>query len=234
MHHARIRSTQDRRLVAAVTLSVIAIAVTACTGTAAAPAATQDPVSVRASERATPAPTAPDRATTPAPASPVVTPSPESSTFESPVYGYTIELPDGSEVTSVVPATSRWGGASEIGSTAPFVDQFHRNGQRLAFILSAPTGLDLDGYAKAIHAKAVREHGCSEEFTDTREFEIDGSPARVVAFACQGLRVYEATTVRDGIGLIAKQITPPPGSPDLEKASLDDFLWFLEPFAWGR
>ncbi len=114
------------------------------------------------------------------------------------------------------------------------VDQFPRTGQRLAFILSSPTGLDLDAYAAAVHTKAVREHGCSEESTDTRDFEIDGSPARVMTFACQGLRVYEATTVRNGIGLIAKQITPPPGSPDLEKTSLDDFVWFLEPLTWGR
>jgi hypothetical protein len=178
---------------------------------------------------ATPAPTG-----TPAPASRVVTPSPASGPFESAVYGYTIDLPDGSGVTSVVPANTRWGGAREIGSTAPFVDQFHRNGQRLAFILSAPTDLDLDAWAADVHARAVREHGCDREFTDTRDFEIDGSPARVVAFACQGLRVYEATTVRDGIGLIAKQLTPRPASPDLEKASLDDFLWFLEPFAWGK
>ena len=50
--------------------------------------------------------------------------------FESPAYGYMIDLPDGSEVTAVVPATAPWDGATVIGSTARLVDQFHRNGQR--------------------------------------------------------------------------------------------------------
>ena len=61
-----------------------------------------------------------------------------------------------------------------------------------------------------------------------------GSPARVVAFVCQGLHVYEATTVRDGIGLIAKQITPPPGTAALDKASMEDFMWFIEPLVWSQ
>ncbi len=63
---------------------------------------------------------------------------------------------------------------------------------------------------------------------------IGGSPARVVAFVCQGLHVYEATMVRDGMGIIAKQITPPPGSPALEKASMEDFMWFIEPLVWSQ
>ncbi len=154
--------------------------------------------------------------------------------FESPLYGYTIDLPEGSEVTAVKAATAPWDGVSAIASNGPMVDQFPRTGQRLAFILSAPTDLDLDAYAAAVHAKAVREHGCSEELTDERDFEIDGTPARVVASTCQGLLVYEATMVRDGTGLIAKQITPPPGTPDLAKKSLDDFMWLLEPLKFGR
>ena len=152
--------------------------------------------------------------------------------FKSPVYGYTLSLPPSAEVTGLAAATDRWDGTSPIGSTAPMVDQFPRSGQRLAFITSAPTDLNLDAYAAAVHAKAVSEHGCPEEVTNARDMVIGGSPARVVAFVCQGLHVYEATTVRDGIGLIAKQITPPPGSPALEKASMEDFMWFIEPLVW--
>ena len=40
--------------------------------------------------------------------------------------------------------------------------------------------------------------------------------------------------VRDGIGLIAKQLTPPPGSPALEKESLADFMGFVEPLRSGK
>jgi hypothetical protein len=225
MRHARNRSTVGRHIAVVISLGTVLTAVAACGGAAAAPA-TRAPATA---EAATPplealAPTAPA----------AVTPSAVPRQFESPVYGYTIDLPDGSGITSVIPATTRWGGAREIGSTDPFVDQFQRSGQRLAFILSAPTDLDLDAWAADVHARAVRDHGCSEELTDTRDVEIDGTPARVVAFACQGLRVYEATTVRDGTGFIAKQLTPRPGSPDLEKASLDDFIWFLESLSLAK
>lgn len=231
MRHARDRSTQGRSLVVAVTLGALAVALAACSGTAAAPATT--PVTAAGSvapEPASPAPTA-----TPAPTGQlvVVTPPPAAGIFESPLYGYSIDLPIASEVTDVGPATARWDGTSAIASDGPMVDQFRRTGSRLAFILAAPTNLDLDAFAAAVHAKAVSEHGCPEEIAAERDFKINGTPAKVVAFVCQGLHVYEATTVRDGIGLIAKQITPPPGSPALEAESLDDFTWFLEPLTLG-
>ena len=154
--------------------------------------------------------------------------------FELPAYGYTLSLPASAEVTGLVAAKDAWDGTSAIGSTGPMVDQFPRSGQRLAFILSAPTDLDLDAWAAAVHEKAVSEHGCPEEVTNARDMVVGGSPARVVAFVCQGLLVYEATMVRGGVGMIAKQITPPPGSPDLEKASMEDFMWFIEPLVWSQ
>jgi hypothetical protein len=232
MSHARDRSTQGRSLGAAIALGALAFALAACAGTAAAPPsppATTEP-------SVTPAPATSASMATPLPTGQlvVVTPAPAPAVFESPAYGYTIDLPARAEVTGVVSATAPWDGASVIQADGPMVDQFPRIGQRLAFILSAPTDLDLDAYAAAIHAKAVREHGCSEELAATRDVEVDGTPARIVASTCQGLHVYEATMVRDGIGLIAKQITPPPGSPALEKESLEDFMWFLEPLTWDR
>ena len=240
MRHARNRSTQGRSFVVASALGALAVALAACSGTSAAPASTSAPATaaVGTAPSAVPAPATAAPAATPTPAPTgqlvVVTPPPVAEVFKSPVYGYSLPLPASAEVTGLAAATGAWDGRSAIGSTAPMVDQFPRKGQRLAFILSAPTDLDLDAYAAAIHAKAVREHGCSEELAATRDFEVDGTPARVVAFTCQGLHVYEATAVRDGIGLIAKQITPPPGSPALEKESLEDFMWFLEPLAWDR
>ena len=114
------------------------------------------------------------------------------------------------------------------------VDQFTRTGSRLAFLLSAPTDLDLDAYQAAVHAKAVSEHGCPEEVVRERDFVANGTPAKIVAFVCQGLHIYEATMVRDGIGLIAKQLTPPPGSPALEEESFDEFTSFLEPLRLGQ
>jgi hypothetical protein len=237
MRHARHRSMQGRSLAVAVTLGALAVALAACGGTAAAPVTTPAPATpaVDTAPSALPVPATPASTATPKPTSQIVivTPPPAPQVFESPLYGYTISLPAEAEVTGVVPATARWDGTSPLGSTAPMVDQFPRSGQRLAFITSAPTDLDLGAYAAAIHAKAVKEHACSEELIDSRDYEFGGTPARVVASVCQGLHVYEATMVRDGIGVIAKQITPPPGSPALEKASLDDFVRFLEPFAWG-
>jgi hypothetical protein len=232
MRHARNRSTAGRSLAATTALGALVVVLAACSGTSAAPAATAAPntAAALATPRITQAPA------TPAPTGQlvVVTPPPAPAVFDSPLYGYTLSLTNGAEVTGVSPATARWDGASAIASDGPMVDQFRRSGSRLAFILSAPTDLDLDVYATAVHAKAVTEHGCPEEVTSVRDLVVGGSPARVVAFVCRGLHVYEATMVRDGIGLIAKQITPPPGSPVLEEESLDDFMRFVEPLelAW--
>ena len=240
MHLARIRSTPGRSRVAVVALGLLAVALSACGGAAVPLASTDAPATAPAETgpSAVPARATAEPAATPTPAPTgqlvVVTPPPVAEVFKSPVYGYSLSLPASAEVTGLVAATGAWDGRSAIGSTAPMVDQFRRSGQRLAFITSAPTDVDLDAYAAAVHAKAVSEHGCPEEVTNERDMLIGGAPAKVVAFVCQGLHVYEATTVRDGTGLIAKQITPPPGSPDLERASLDDFMWFLEPFAWGK
>lgn len=237
MRHARNRSTRGRSLAAAVMLGSLAVALAACGGTTAAPASTNAPttaaVDTPPSALPTPATTAPKSTPKPTP-EPTVTPPPVPTAFKSPVYGYTLSLPASAEVTGLVAATDAWDGTSAIGSTGPMVDQFPRSGQRLAFILAAPTDLDLDGWAAAVHAKAVSEHGCPEEVTSARDMMIGGSPARVVAFVCQGVHVFEATMVRDGIGVIAKQITPPPGSPALEKASMEDFMGFIEPLVWSQ
>ena len=249
MRHARNRSRQGRSLVVANTLgalgalSALTVALAACGGTAGALITTPAPISTAVNTAhsispaaATPSSATPAPTTTPAPTGQLVvgTPPPTPSVFDSPLYGYTIDLLIRSEVTDVRPATARWDGTSAIASDGPMVDQFRRTGSRLAFVLSAPTDLDLGAYAAAVHAKAVSEHGCPEEVATGGDFEVDGTPARVVAFVCQGLHVYEATAVRDGIGLIAKQITPPPGSPALEKASFDDFMGFLEPLKLAR
>ncbi len=240
MRHARNRSTPGRTLVVTLMLGLLAVALAACGGTTAAPVSTNGPASaaVGTAPSAVPAPATAAPAVTPTPEPTgqlvVVTPPPVAGVFKSPVYGYSLSLPASAEVTGLVAATDAWDGRSAIGSTAPMVDQFPRSGQRLAFITSAPTDLGLDAYAAAVHAKAVSEHGCPEEVTNERDMLIGGSPARVVAFVCQGLHVYEATTVRDGIGLIAKQITPPPGTAALEKASMEDFMWFIEPLVWSQ
>jgi hypothetical protein len=237
MRHARSRSTLGRNLVVTVMLGSLAGALAACSGTAAAPVTTPVPVTTaaNAAPRVTPAPTTPAPTATPERTSQIVmvTPPPAPSVFKSPLYGYTIDLPAGAEVTDVRPATDRWDGTATINSDGPLVDRFSRTGSRLAIILAAPTNLDLDAYQAAVHAKAVTEHGCPEEVARERDFAINGTPAKVVAFVCGGLQVYEATIVRDGMGLIAKQLTPPPGSPALETASLDDFISFLEALKWG-
>lgn len=236
MRHARNRSTAGRSLVATTALGALVFVLAACSGTSAAPATTKTRAAADTTPSAMPAPATPESTATPEPTatSSVVTAPPAPSVFDSPLYGYTLSLPSGAEVTGVRPATARWDGNSNIASDGPMVDQFRRSGSRLAFILAAPTDLDLDAYQAAVHAKAVSEHGCPEEVTNLRDMVVGGSPARVVAFVCQGLHVYEATMVRDGIGLIAKQITPPPESPALEKASMEDFMWFIEPLVWSQ
>lgn len=237
MPQAQDRSTQGRSLVGALALGALAVVLSSCGGTATAPATTTGPVTTAANTAPSVAPTPVTPAPTATPASTgqlvVVTPPPAPSVFKSPLYGYTIDLPAAAEVTDVRPATARWDGTATINSDGPLVDRFSRTGSRLAIILAAPTDLDLDAYQAAVHAKAVTEHGCPEEVARERDFAISGTPAKVVAFVCGGLQVYEATMVRDGMGLIAKQLTPPPGSPALETASLDDFMSFLEVLKWG-
>ena len=205
----------------------------------AAPVATPAPVTSAGVSTVTGSPPA---SATPAPAT-LATPAPTGQVvattspllpaiFISPLYGYTIDLPEGSDVAAIKAATAPWDGES-----ANFQRPWSTSSRALdkAWHSSCPRPrTSLDAYAAAVHAKAVREHGCSEELTDERDVEIDGTPARVVASACQGLLVYEATMVRDGTGLIAKQSTPPPGTPGLAKKILDDFMWLLEPLKFGR
>jgi hypothetical protein len=224
MRHARNRSTQGRSLAVVITLGLLAMSSAACGGPAAAPVTTSAPSAVPA-----PATASPTAASTPAPTGQlvVVTPPPAPDVFVSPLYGYTVDLPETAEVTQVRPATERWNGASRIDGDGRMVDQFGRTGSRLAFILAAPTDLDLDAWAAAVHASAVRDHGCPDKAARERNFEVDGAPAKAVASVCQGVHVYEATLVQDGFGLIAKQLTPPPGTPELEEASFAEFLSFL-------
>jgi hypothetical protein len=224
MRHARNRSTPGRSLAVVITLGFLVMSSAACGGTAAAPVTTSAPSAVPA--RATASPTA---ASTPAPTGQlvVVTPPPAPDVFVSPLYGYKIDLPGTAEVTQVRPAMESWDGTSRIDGDGPMVDQFGRTGSRLAFILAAPTGLDLDAWAAAVHANAVRDHGCPDEVARERDFEVDGVPAKAAASVCQGVHVYEATLVQDGVGVIAKQLTPPPGTPELEEASFAEFVSFL-------
>ena len=156
MRHARNRSTQGRSLVVAITLGALAVALAACSGTAAAPVTTPAPERHCAGATPRAPPTAAPHARA-APASSSSSRRRRSRRASSRRSTATrIDLPDSGGGHQVRPATERWDGTSAIASDGPMVDQFRRTGSRLAFILSAPTDLDLDAWAAAVHAKAVQ------------------------------------------------------------------------------
>ena len=230
MRHVLRRPAPAHPSFAAVAALLLTTVVAACgTGTAAG-LGTPPPASPTAAVTAGPAATPPP---TTAAQIVVTTPSPAPETFESPLYAYVVDRPSEAGVTSIQAATERWDGASAIASSGPMVDQLRRSDQRLAFLLSAPTDLDLASWEAAVHRKAAVEHSCTDPLQADIDITISGAPARLSAFPCQDLMVLEATSVRAGVGLIAKQIGPPPAGGVVDQASLDDFISLLARVRWG-
>ena len=64
---------------------------------------------------------------------------------------------------------------------------------------------------------------------DARDAVLDGRPARVHAFICQGVQVFKLMAVGDGAGLVVNQIATP-GDVDTLRS---DFLARVAGITWS-
>lgn len=160
-------------------------------------------------------------------ASPDISPTP--GVLDSNLYPYSWILPPEALELWPTHATVPWDGDAVMGSTSEYTDRFYLPGSKLTFVFSAPTDDELEPYAAYIHARAVGDHACPAELEAELTLELDGSPATLAAFPCQDVYLLELSTVRDGVGLVIKQLAPRPY--DL-KAHIDAFETLLTGFAW--
>ena len=143
--------------------------------------------SVPASTAATPSPTA----------SIEPSPSPPSS-FTSPVYGYTVELPGG---WKAIEAKVAWDGTSSISSDGPEVDQWIGRTEASAWAFAAPYSGDLNAYTKKTVADNAKYHGgtCPPTPETQDPITIGGEPGTLLAYDC-GILINLALAVHDGVG----------------------------------
>ena len=143
--------------------------------------------SVPASTAATPSPTA----------SIEPSPSPPSS-FTSPVYGYSVELPGG---WTAIEAKVAWDGTSSISSDGPEVDQWIGRTEASAWAFAAPYSGDLNAYTKKTVADNAKYHGgtCPPTPETQDPITIGGEPGTLLAYDC-GILINLALAVHDGVG----------------------------------
>ena len=143
--------------------------------------------SVPASTAATPSPTA----------SIEPSPSPPSS-FTSPVYGYSVELPGG---WTAIEAKVAWDGTSSISSDGPEVDQWIGRTEASAWAYAAPYSGDLNAYTKKTVADNAKYHGTTCPPTPDAQdpITIGGEPGVLLAYDC-GILINLALAVHDGVG----------------------------------
>jgi hypothetical protein len=160
--------------------------------------------------------------TTPSP-SPVPLPGP---TFTSEAYAYTVQLPAG---WAAVPADVTWDGQSQIDSTGVYTDKFTGPQGQFMFVFGAPTTLAVLEYATQQQEWTAGWHACPSVPDDARDAVLDGRPARVHAFICQGVQVFKLMAVDDGAGLVVNQIATP-GDVD---TMCSDFLARVAGITWS-
>lgn len=205
-------------LAATLTLATILVCGACASGSASAPSAT--------AMGSTAPSTAPAASPSPAPsAAPSATPMVLASRF----YPYTWQLPPEAGLISPTLATVAWDGSAVIDSDGETVDRVYLPGSRLVFAFAAPTDDPLGPYADYIHGRAVQDHVCPDATDFERTTTLDGSPAVVDGSPCQNVYKLELVTVRDGVGLVIKQLAPPPDDPE---ALADEFEALLAGFRW--
>jgi hypothetical protein len=125
------------------------------------------------------------------------TPSPPS-TFTSPIYGYTVELPGG---WKAIEATLAWDGTSDASSDSPEVDQWIGRTEASAWAFAAPYAGDLNAYTKQTVADNARYHGntCPPTPEAQDPITIDGEPGELLAYDC-GILINLAVTLHNGVG----------------------------------
>ncbi len=106
-------------------------------------------------------------------------------------------------------AAQAWDGSARIDSNGPYVDRATGPGSKLFFVYSAPTDMDLGGYAAQGQKDVNAWHGCPATAESETDVTIGGVAGRLHGFHCQGLYVMKAFAVRDGSGWAFNQIGPP-------------------------
>jgi hypothetical protein len=129
------------------------------------------------------------------PAEETPTPAPAGTvTFESPLYGYAIEIP-GDWTVSPANIEWRWGESLDEGSWPPYGrdDAFsHEDGGLLVSAMAIP--LDMTETAWLDHTEATISESCGEPSV-VEPFAIDGTPGRLVE-SCYGRTIFVAAAGR--------------------------------------
>lgn len=123
---------------------------------------------------------------------------PGSTTFTSNLYGYSLTLPSGWEVT---PATIPWDGISDPGHLEPTVDQMGGHSVAVAWAFSTRVTEDLKAYASERMAADATAHPCPKTPSTTTEITIDGQPGLLMARDC-GILVLTALTIHNSTGFL--------------------------------
>jgi hypothetical protein len=128
---------------------------------------------------------------------PPSSPAPTPNLFRSPLYGYSVVVPDGWTVT---PASVRWDGQSQpsLGSN---VDQLAGT-HLIVLAYAGPFAGDLEAFVQDRIAANARDHSdtCpSNALQLNQPSTIGGEPGVLLGLNC-GARIDQAITVHDGVG----------------------------------
>ena len=128
---------------------------------------------------------------------PPASPGPTPTAFESPLYGYSVVIPNGWTVT---PASVRWDGETQpsIGSN---VDQL-AGPKLVALGFAGPFAGDLAAFTQDRIAANARDHAdtCGPDALQSNgPTTIGGQPGVLLVWSC-GARVQQVITVHGGVG----------------------------------
>ncbi len=180
---------------------VLAVSVAGCGGVAPASARAEEPTptpitTTSAAPRSTPAETlAPAPPATPRPVA-----SPTSTTFESPVYGYALTLPPGSQILNWSPAERPWDGMAKLERAVnPYADRTTVAEGGL-YIFGADDE-SLEGWFGRVEENGTRYHGCTAA-ENRVDVAIAGIPAVAFTQTClQGTNMARVALWKDGFGI---------------------------------
>jgi hypothetical protein len=117
----------------------------------------------------------------PSPSVSVPSPSAPASAFESPLYGYSVEL---SGVWRPDPATEAWTGTETFGSDSANSDKFHSDRGTTIWAVAAPTTKTLDELVAERIADDAAENDCPTEAESDEDITVSGQPARLTTKHC--------------------------------------------------
>lgn len=155
-------------------------------------------------------------ATTPQPTAPATEQLfPPASQFDSPLYGYSIALPDGWRPE---PATEAWDGApGSFGSDTANSDRFHFQRGLTVWAVAAQTEKSLAELTDDQMASDVELHDCAATPDTDEPTTLDGDPARLTAKHCPTDSPTEVATesvIHDGKAYVFYFIHPELIAPD--------------------